>query len=481
MEYKRIVAAGLTCAMLFSMPVPALAVRKGSAGPKAAGKLDTTQIVPVTSGSLSFNQIESRVLANNPSLHAAREGLESAKSNDINKQLKDQYDEMEDALDALDLTISQLESSISAMSTVPAQDLAKANQDLHTALTYTEGGGINSDLLAQSIDKISSLTASTTAGQMMASSSSYDLMSLKAQRDSLEENLSELKGNEKKMKEEFQKTIEDLERQVENAEDQLVSAAEGLYITILSNQLSYESLQDSLLSMENTVQEMKLRYELGQISAQTLLQVQNGYATMINTASSLSNGLTTIRSNLQSLMGEVPDGNLELVTVPAVTQEQLDAIRYDSDLAKAKEASYALYSAARSVEKAEDDMDTARKDHGKNSYQYKTAEHAYQSAVYQQTASIASFELSFQTLYQAIAPAQATLSVKELDLIYQEQECAAAELKYQQGNLSANALQEAVNARESARRDVENAKLDLFSAYHAYRQAVDKGLVSSAG
>ena len=69
--------------------------------------------------------------------------------------------------------------------------------------------------------------------------------------------------------------------------------------------------------------------------------------------------------------------------------------------------------------------------------------------------------------------------MKEGDLAYQEQVCAAAELKYQQGNISANALQEAVNTRESARRDVEAARLDLFTAYHAYRQAVNKGLVGS--
>lgn len=187
----------------------------------------------------------------------------------------------------------------------------------------------------------------------------------------------------------------------------------------------------------------------------------------------------TMRSSLQSLLGEVPDGTLSLTEVPSVSQAQLDAINDSSDLEKAKEKSYTLYNAARSVEKAEDDMDDARKDNGKNSYQYQMAEHAYQSAVYQQSAAIASFELSFQNLHRAIAPAQATLAVKEADLVYQEQVCAAAELKYQQGNISANALQEAVNTRESARRDVEAARLDLFTAYHAYRQAVDKGLVGS--
>ena len=207
--------------------------------------------------------------------------------------------------------------------------------------------------------------------------------------------------------------------------------------------------------------------------------MKNGDGTLENTVSGLADTLTTLRASLQSLLGETPDGNLILAETPAVNAAQLNSINYASDLEKAKEQSYTLYNAARSVEKAKDEMDTARKDNGKNSYQYQMAEHAYQSAVYQEAAAVASFELAFQKLFQAIAPAQSALAVKEADLLYQEQVCAAAELKYQQGNISANALQEAVDQRESARRDVEAARLDLFTAYHSYRQAVEKGLTGS--
>ena len=95
MEYKRIVATGLTCAMLLSLPASALAVRKGSGGPKAAGKLDTTQIVPVASGSLSFDQIEGRVRAHNLNVRAAQEGVEQVKSMNWDKALS----EMDDAIE----------------------------------------------------------------------------------------------------------------------------------------------------------------------------------------------------------------------------------------------------------------------------------------------------------------------------------------------------------------------------------------------
>ncbi len=463
MEYKRLVATGLTCAMLLSLPTTALAVRKGSDGPKPAGKLDSSQIVPVASSSLAFGQIEGRVLANNPNVKAAQEGLAQAKAMNWNAaldELDDAIEEMEDLIDSLSNTSTSAISAASVSLASSLSNLQQAEDDLSRMQSAASA--------AADVANISTLTSMATYSAAQAESLKSTLENLEDQRDDL-----------KKQQEDYPKTIEDTERMVEYTVDQIVSGAETLYLTILTTQLQKESLQDTLLSTSNTVKEMELRYDLGQISAQTLLQVQNGYATLINTAAGLDNTLGTLLSSLQSLMGEVPDGNLSLVEVPEVTQSQLDAISYDGDLVKAKEASYNLYNAARTVEKAEDEMDTARKEHGKNSYQYRMAEHAYQSAVYQQTAAISSFELSFQNLYQAIAPAQATLAVKEGDLIYQEQACAAAELKYQQGNISANALQEAVNARESARRDVEAARLDLFTAYHAYKQAVEKGLVNS--
>lgn len=462
MKYKHIVAAGLACAVLFSLPVSALAVRKGSDGPKAAGRLEAGQISPVTSHSLSFDQIENRVRTNNLNVRAAQEGLEQAKAMNWNKvlsEMDDAIDEMKDLIESL--TNSGSGSMASAVAGI-SQAMAMA-QDADEAMQQSAAA-----LLASNVAQISAQTSIATYSTIQAESLKSTLESLEDQRDDL-----------KKQKDDYPKTLEDTERMIQSTIDQIVSGAESLYLTILTTQLQHASLKDTVASTARTVEEMQLRHSLGQISAHTLQQVENGYSTLVNTVSGLETTMDTMRASLQSLLGAVPDGDLTLTDTPSVSQAELDAIRYESDLTKAKEKSYALYSAARSVEKAGDDMDDARKDNGSNSYQYQMAEHAYQSAVYQEASAIASFELGFQDLYQAIAPAQATLAVKAADLAYQEQVLAAAELKYQQGSISANALQDARDTLESAKRDVESAQLDLFTAYHSYRQAVDKGLVNS--
>lgn len=474
---KRMLAAGVSCALLFSLTTPALAIRAGGGTPKAAGQLDTTQIVLPSSDRVAFDQIEGRIRANNLTIKSAQESLQQVKSMDWDKVIRQAKDGLEDLEDLIDAT----ESGIASMTSAATQTLAPAVANLQKTLQNIASAETMTDemiaALGNSIVSVSAASSASTYSQMQLPSLQSSLASLEAQRDSLDDQITDLK----EQKEDYQKTIQDTERQIDYAIHQTVAGAQSLYLTILSTELQLASLKDTKTSTARTLQEMELRYQLGQISQQTLLQVHNGYDTLEATVDNLVNTIGTMKSSLQSLMGETPTGTLTLEGTPAVSAETITAINYATDLETAKKNSYSLYSAARSVENAEDDRKDAQKDNGKNSYQYKMAEHAYQSAVYQQTSAIASFQLSFQNLYRALAPAQATLAVKEADLAYQEQVYAAAELKHTQGNLSDNGLLAAKNALESAKRDVASAKLDLFTAYHAYEQAVTLGLVSSAG
>ena len=359
-------------------------------------------------------------------MKAAQESLKSAEAMDWDEAI----DEMEDAIDAMELQISMLVSS-------GAGELANAKKNLeHTLkqIAITEGKISNvSDITDGMFDSLS-LIALGKYSEMQAAS-------LKASLESMEDQLDDLQDQ----KEDYQKTLEDTARQIDYAAAQTIAGAESLYLTILSTQLQLEALQETMESTQRSLREVELRYELGQVSQLTLLQAQSGYDSLKASMDSLENTISTLYSSLQSLMGDVPTGRLTLTSTPYVTQGQLAAISYTSDLEKAKENSYTLYASARSVEDAKQAMDDARREEGKNSYQYKMAEYTYQSTLYQNDATIAEFELSFQSLYKALAPAQAALSAKESALAYEEQVYAVAERKHELGNLSDNALLDAKN------------------------------------
>lgn len=460
-QHTRILALGLTCTALLSLATPAMAARQNTSTTPISASGTTSVTIP-SDGTLAFSQIGERVKANNLTLKAAEESLKQAKAMDWD----DAIDEMEDAIDNLDIQISQLLTGSKAQ-------LEKAQADLATSLNGISVTGGNLTGLKEVIQNtvtLSTLSSLSQYSQMQAAS-------LKASKESLEDQLDDLK----EQKQDYQKTLKDTERQIDYAADQTISGAESLYLTILSTQLQLDGLKNNTLaSTQRSLKEIELRYQLGQVSKLTLTQVQNGYESLESSIISLENTVSTLYSSLQSLMGDVPTGKLRLLDTPSVTANELSYLNYASDLSKAKENSYTLYTADRAVEDAEDAMNDARRDEGKNSYQYKMAEYAYQSSLYKKDAAVASFEASFLNLYKAIAPAQTALAAKQSALAYEQQMYAVAEKKYQLGNLSANALQDAKDTLDSAQRDVEAAQLDLFTAYHSYDQAVKLGLVSSS-
>ena len=390
---KRFAALCLTCSALLSLSAPAAAVRAPNDSGQPQSSTGNTSVTIPSDGTLSFDQIGPRVKANNLTLKAAQESLKSAEAMDWDEAI----DEMEDAIDAMELQISMLVSS-------GAGELANAKKNLeHTLkqIAITEGKISNvSDITDGMFDSLS-LIALGKYSEMQAAS-------LKASLESMEDQLDDLQDQ----KEDYQKTLEDTARQIDYAAAQTIAGAESLYLTILSTQLQLEALQETMESTQRSLREVELRYELGQVSQLTLLQAQSGYDSLKASMDSLENTISTLYSSLQSLMGDVPTGRLTLTSTPYVTQGQLAAISYTSDLEKAKENSYTLYASARSVEDAKQAMDDARREEGKNSYQYKMAEYTYQSTLYQNDATIAEFELSFQSLYKALAPAQAALSAE---------------------------------------------------------------------
>lgn len=457
---QQVLALGLSCALALSLTTPALALRVNtSPGPKPSSSA-ASAATPSDNGSLTFSQIGARVEGNNLNIKSAKESLESAKAMDWNAAIK----EVEDAKDELEfLTITMNQSA--------QNSLGVANAALgQVKLLITDANS-----LIENIDSLTAAIAGVSSAQTMSVYMQSQIQSMEANIKTLDEQIDDLKQQKK----DYGKTLEDTSRQIDYAVNQTVSGAETLYITILSTQLQRDSLADTLESTKRTAEEMELRYSLGQISLLTLTQVKNGLVTLESSLESLDNSIATLKSSLQSLLGDTPDGVLALTDTPSVTPGQLAHLSYSSDLVKAKSNSYTLYASTRSVENAKDEMDDARSDHGKNSYQFKMAEHSYQAAIYKDQAAVADFELAFQKLYQAIPPVQTALAVKENDLLYAQQSYAAEELKFQQGNLSQNKLLEAKATVDSAQRDVAAAQLDLFTAYHNYRLAVEQGLVGS--
>ena len=83
-----------------------------------------------------------------------------------------------------------------------------------------------------------------------------------------------------------------------------------------------------------------------------------------------------------------------------------------------------------------------------------------------------------RSLYLQVKDYQQVLAAARTSLAVEEDSFAAAQLKFEQGTISQNALLEAKDKVSAAQETVDGAEIDLFSAYNNYRWAVDRGILN---
>jgi len=82
----------------------------------------------------------------------------------------------------------------------------------------------------------------------------------------------------------------DLARQLRSAQNQVVMGGETVYITLQELQDSQITLERSLAALDRQIQELELRYQMGQVSALSLQQARAGRSSLVSTQQSLAMG-----------------------------------------------------------------------------------------------------------------------------------------------------------------------------------------------
>ena len=278
----------------------------------------------------------------------------------------------------------------------------------------------------------------------------------------------------------LQKDYADTVRQLRNMQDSLTAMGESLYVNLLSLEDQSAALIRQTAALDRTIEEVKLRYELGQVSAMTLQQTEAGKAQVESGKAAIDAAVAQLRRQLNAMIGEELTAPLTLNALPEVTAEQLAAMDVEKDLEKAKAASYDLYAAKLTLEDADEEYKDKAGDLGynKDNYEYIAVKHQWQAAQYTYNAAVQNFELSFRSLYDSVQSYASALNAAKVSLECERSDLAAAQLRYEQGTISENALHTAEDELYTAQDTVSGAERDLFTAYNNYRWAVDYGLLA---
>ena len=310
--------------------------------------------------------------------------------------------------------------------------------------------------------------------QIPGAGETYTYKSLQDQYDTLRKTFDDIKDGK------LQQDNADLVRQLRDAENQLLMAGQTLYINLLGLGDQSAALTRQTAALDRTIEEVKLRYELGQVSAMTLQQTEAGKAQVESGKAAIDAAVAQLRRQLNAMIGEELTAPLTLNALPGVTAEQLTAMDVEKDLEKAKAASYDLYAAKLTLEDADEEYKDKAGDLGynKDNYEYIAVKHRWQAAQYTYNAAVQNFELSFRSLYDSVQSYASALNAAKVSLECERSDLAAAQLRYEQGTISENALHTAEDELYTAQDTVSGAERDLFTAYNNYRWAVDYGLLA---
>ena len=310
--------------------------------------------------------------------------------------------------------------------------------------------------------------------QIPGAGETYTYKSLQDQYDTLRKTFDDIKDGK------LQQDNADLVRQLRDAENQLLMAGQTLYINLLGLEDQSAALTRQTAALDRTIEEVKLRYELGQVSAMTLQQTEAGKAQVESGKAAIDAAAAQLRRQLNAMIGEELTAPLTLNALPEVTAEQLAAMDVEKDLEKAKAASYDLYAAKLTLDDADEEYKDKAGDLGynKDNYEYIAVKHRWQAAQYTYNAAVQNFELSFRSLYDSVQSYASALNAAKVSLECERSDLAAAQLRYEQGTISENALHTAEDELYTAQDTVSGAERDLFTAYNNYRWAVDYGLLA---
>lgn len=310
--------------------------------------------------------------------------------------------------------------------------------------------------------------------QIPGAGETYTYKSLQDQYDTLRKTFDDIKDGK------LQQDNADLVRQLRDAENQLLMAGQTLYINLLGLEDQSAALTRQTAALDRTIEEVKLRYELGQVSAMTLQQTEAGKAQAESGKAAIDAAAAQLRRQLNAMIGEELTAPLTLNALPEVTAEQLAAMDVEKDMEKAKAVSYDLYAAKLTLEDADEEYKDKAGDLGYNedNYEYIAVKHRWQAAQYTYNAAVQNFELSFRSLYDSVQSYASALNAAKVSLECERSDLAAAQLRYEQGTISENALHTAEDELYTAQDTVSGAERDLFTAYNNYCWAVDYGLLA---
>lgn len=417
---KRYVAAGLSALLLCGMCAPAYAAdTQTDTGEQSETEEQTGPV------KLSFDTLEQTVRENNITIKAYENTVKSAEETDVRDDFLFDSLELGSQINGYQQQINELERAIAEL----------------------EGEGTEA--------LRGSLEAQKEILQMQ-------LDAALAQYDNLDD-------DEDDAEEEQEKTVVSTQREMQNAADQVCVNAEETYISLQTMQYSLNETDRSLAQLDRSIAAAEKQVAIGMAGPNTLKSLQSQRETLLASRQALETRMENLNNTLALQCGYTLGTELETEALPAVTQEQLDALDYEADLKEALENSYSIWAQKDALESASDDYANGVTD---NLY-------AHDAAKIQLDAQTENVKASFREMYKDVQEKQAASAAALANLEQAQKTFAVQQVQYDRGMISRMDYMNAQDTLTAAEESAASAQIDLFTSYNTYQWA-KRGVMSGA-
>ena len=303
-----------------------------------------------------------------------------------------------------------------------------------------------------------------------------DSSSLSQAYDSLRDTFEDLKDGV------IQEDNADVVWQLQDTVDQVVTGGETLYITLVGLEQQAADGRRGLETIDRNLEELRLREQLGQVSQQTVAELEQTRAETVSQLNTLDSSIQQAKIQLQLMLGETPTGELTLGPLPTQDEMAWEEPDYEADLESAKAASWTLRDAQKTLDDAQETWEDAQDEYRATREQYllQAAEHTWNAAQLTYQSTVQSFETNFKNLYDSLANYEQVLATAQSSLAWQQTLLSTAQTRYSLGLISYSEVLTAQDNVASAQSTVDTAWNNLFSARNSYRWAVETGLIQAS-
>lgn len=253
-----------------------------------------------------------------------------------------------------------------------------------------------------------------------------------------------------------------IDLQASMSDDYQTLSAESNFIKYNQSNLDLEDIARSIDSTQDQLTNLQLQESLGMVSSNNLNAIRTMLVDLQTKLESTKLVQDSYERQLKDLLNE-QENSLVIGSIPSVDEDFI-VKDTDADLKAALENNYNIKIQEQQIVMLQSALESAKKDHGMSSQEYKEADYDLANANLKLTQAKESLKTSYYTMIDDISKLQSALKLADQNLEDQKVALSEAQIRMGLGMISKLEMDDANNIYQVKENAVKAMRINLFNA-----------------